>query len=75
MYSGILISVVDRGIFVTDPDPRFRTTDFRISILLFSSVAGIGKIPLFFFQSFFCLLLIDGTFTSDFIDKKSKRSQ
>jgi hypothetical protein len=60
--------------FGTDPDPRIRTTDFRIRILLFSSMAF--KMPTknrFVYLSFFLLIrvLFEGTFTSVFKDKKS----
>jgi hypothetical protein len=52
---------------------RSRTTDLqirlRIRIRLFSSLAD--KMPI---ENFFCLLLSDGTFSSVFKDKKSKRS-
>ncbi len=62
----------------SNQDPRIRTTDSRIRILLFSSVAD--KMPtkkkFFFFSKPFCLLLFEGpTFTSVFKDKKSKRSK
>jgi hypothetical protein len=57
-------SVLDPGNFGTDPDPRIRTTNLRIRILLFSSVAD--KMPQ---KSFFCLLLFEGTFTPVFQGK------
>ncbi len=54
----------------TDLDPRIRTTDLRIRILLFSSVTF--KMPnFFFFPKFYCLLLFEGKFSSFFNDKKS----
>jgi hypothetical protein len=72
-------SVVDPCIFGTDPDPRIHTTDLRIRIrfwiLLFSSVAD--KMPtnnkVFLFKDILNItVLIEGSFTSFFIDKKSK---
>ncbi len=50
----------------TDPDqdPRIRTTDFRIRILLFSSgVLSSCQQKISFFSKFFCLLPFEGTFT------------
>jgi hypothetical protein len=42
---------------VTDPDPVIRTTDLRILILLFSSVADkMPKISCFFFKGCFYVL-------------------
>ncbi len=52
----------------TDPDRWIHTNDLRIRILLFSPVAD--KMP----TKFFCFLLFEGTFTSVFKDKMSKRS-
>jgi hypothetical protein len=60
--------VLDLWHFGTDPDPRVRTTDLRIRILLFSSVSFKMLIKVFFF------LLFEGTFTSFFKDKKSQRN-
>jgi hypothetical protein len=59
---------------------RIHTTDLRIRIrirfriMLFSFVADKMPTKRKFFSKFFCLLLFDGTFTSVFIDTKSKRS-
>jgi hypothetical protein len=61
-------SVVDPLHFGTDPDPWIHTTDLRIRILLFLSVADMMPIK------FFCFLLFEGTFTSVVKDKMSKRS-
>ncbi len=61
--------------FGTDPNPRIRTTDFRIRILLFSSTAN--KMPTknkFFCSNFFYFLLFEGTYTWVFIEKWAKRS-
>ena len=68
-------SVLDPWHFGTDPYPWIRTTDLRIRILLFSSVAD--KMPTknyFFSPSFFAYYCFEDIFTSVFVDKKSKRS-
>jgi hypothetical protein len=46
-----------------DPDPAIFTIDLQ----------DANK-KLIFFKQFFCVLLFEGTFTSIFKDKKSKRS-
>jgi hypothetical protein len=63
--------------FGADPDPRIRISDWwiRIRILLFSSVTfKMATKTKFIFKALW-LLLYEGTFTSFFKDKKSKRSQ
>jgi hypothetical protein len=55
-------------VLVPDPNPRIRTSDSRIPILQFSSVAD---------KMLICLLLFDGAFTSVFhkVKKKSLNSR
>jgi hypothetical protein len=60
-----------------DPDPQIGqigTTDLRIRILLFSSVADKMPTKIKFFRVF-CLLIFEGILTSVFINKKSKNSK
>ncbi len=67
---------MDSWHFGTDPDPRIRTTGFRIrSLLLFFRGWQDSNKTKFFVLKVFCLLLFEGTFTSVFKYKKSKRSQ
>ncbi len=65
-------SVVDPWHVGTDPDPRVRTTDLRIRILLFTSV--MFKMPTKkYFLSF--LLIFEGTFTSIFKEKSQDKKK
>jgi hypothetical protein len=61
---------VDPRHFGTDPDPRISITDLRIRIPI--PIEGANKNKFLF--KVFCLLFFQGTFTSVFKDKKSKRS-
>jgi hypothetical protein len=55
-------------------DPGGSVPLLRIRLLLFLSVADKMPTKICFFSKFICSLLFEGTFTSVFIDKKSKRS-
>jgi hypothetical protein len=68
--------VVDPWHFGTDPHPWIRTTDIRIRILLFSSVADKMPTKTKFFSRVFCLLHFEGTCTSVLNSpKKSENSR
>ncbi len=60
----VATSVMDPCHFVTDPGSRIRTTDLRIRIWIqhFSSVAHKQPTKNICFQSYFCLLIFEGTF-------------
>ncbi len=60
-----------RDNFRMDPDLRVRTTDFWIQIQILLSDPQNANQKYVFFSKFFCLLLLEGTFTSFFKDKKS----
>jgi hypothetical protein len=59
-----------RDILVRDPDPRIHSTGFRIRIFFRQWLKRYQQNIVFF--KVFWLLLFEGTFTSAFIDKKSK---
>ncbi len=69
------LSVADRWHFGMDPDPRIHGSDKWIRILPFSSLTFKTPAKHFFFFSFFCLFLFEGTFTLSFKEKKSEKSQ
>jgi hypothetical protein len=49
----------------SDPDPSIFIIDLQ----------DANKKQSFFYKKFFCIFLLEGTFTSFFKDKKSKKSQ
>jgi hypothetical protein len=60
--------------FGVDPDPRIHTSDLKNPdpdpAIFVSDLQDINK-KLFFFLKFYCILHLDGKFTSFFRDKKS----
>ncbi len=64
----------DPCLWLMDPDPDSAPAPDAIRILLFSSLTFKMPPKNDFFKTFFCIVLFEGTFTSFFKDKTSKRS-